>query len=745
MRKKIVILGGGMAALSAAHELTDYPGWQDHYSVTLYQMGWRLGGKTATGRGPHGRIEEHGIHILQGWYDTTFRLFRQVYEERARRGLDPGSPLKDLFRDGLVANDTTLLTTEERSDHWTSWPLIFPRTEELPGTAGPLPPWALIRKGMALLLEFVMGSPYGKDANPLERLILAHFFPNYGPAPRGWRGWLTGAMGLLLRSSRKVIPKGYQRLLDAFHEAHADFSDDDYDHHRRLLRSLGDFLEEHDDRLYAGLSAHPRLERIILFLTFGYYLLKGILDDVYDPTTRSFNFDAIDRYDFREWLRRQEAPDYLLNSVVVRFFYTGTFSNLVNDRGGALAAGSALQFLIQSIGYKGSFVYQMRYGTGDTLVMPLYQLLKARGVTFRFFQRVEQVHYSDSGRMERITLQRQVDLVGEDYDPAIVLADGLSAWPATPRYEQLDPEQAQRLLAATIDLEDPWADWQGVGTYTLELGTDFDEVVLGIPVGCLPTICPEIIERVPAWRKMVDRVATTPTQAAQLWMKVTLRQLGFKAYDWGLPLSGGAPNVVVYEDPMYSWLDSSLVLPHEPWPADHCPRFVAYFTGPYLLSEPLPPFTDHGYPVRELAEMGRAFRDYLDRYMAFFWPLAYTDPGVFNAMLLHGPAPTATAEERYAYQYLRVNVRPTDQYTLSLPDTDQYRLRPGGSGFANLFLCGDWTDFGLNVGYIDGAIQSGIQAGQALRKAANLGGHKENWAPVHRPRAADPEMELPVA
>lgn len=43
--QRIVILGGGMAALTTAYELTNRPGWQDCFEITFYQMGWRLGGK----------------------------------------------------------------------------------------------------------------------------------------------------------------------------------------------------------------------------------------------------------------------------------------------------------------------------------------------------------------------------------------------------------------------------------------------------------------------------------------------------------------------------------------------------------------------------------------------------------------------------------------------------------------------------------------------------------------------------
>lgn len=32
-KKKIVVLGGGIASLTAAHELTDYDGWQEEYET----------------------------------------------------------------------------------------------------------------------------------------------------------------------------------------------------------------------------------------------------------------------------------------------------------------------------------------------------------------------------------------------------------------------------------------------------------------------------------------------------------------------------------------------------------------------------------------------------------------------------------------------------------------------------------------------------------------------------------------
>lgn len=91
-RTRIAVLGGGPAGLSAAFHLTDpqlHPDWQDRWEITVYQMGWRVGGKGASGRrgtpvpreGAPGwqleadaRIEEHGIHLFGNMYVNSMRM-----------------------------------------------------------------------------------------------------------------------------------------------------------------------------------------------------------------------------------------------------------------------------------------------------------------------------------------------------------------------------------------------------------------------------------------------------------------------------------------------------------------------------------------------------------------------------------------------------------------------------------------------------------------------------------------------
>ena len=76
--EKISIIGGGVAAIAAAYAITQTPDWQKRYEITVYQMGWRLGGKGASGRNlaQGGRIEEHGLHIWAGFYHNAFRLMK---------------------------------------------------------------------------------------------------------------------------------------------------------------------------------------------------------------------------------------------------------------------------------------------------------------------------------------------------------------------------------------------------------------------------------------------------------------------------------------------------------------------------------------------------------------------------------------------------------------------------------------------------------------------------------------------
>src|SRR5262249_52078641 len=82
-RIRVAVIGGGCAGVTAAFELSR-PHHEGRYEVTLYQQGWRLGGKGASGRGAADRIEEHGLHLWMGFYENAFRVMRECYAELGR-------------------------------------------------------------------------------------------------------------------------------------------------------------------------------------------------------------------------------------------------------------------------------------------------------------------------------------------------------------------------------------------------------------------------------------------------------------------------------------------------------------------------------------------------------------------------------------------------------------------------------------------------------------------------------------
>ncbi len=109
--RKVAILGGGIAGLTTAFELTNAPNWKDNYDITIYQLGWRVGGKGASGRNSRvsGRIQEHGLHIWMGFYENAFHMMRYVYDECRQENLMPHSPLQTVRDAFLPLNYTPVM------------------------------------------------------------------------------------------------------------------------------------------------------------------------------------------------------------------------------------------------------------------------------------------------------------------------------------------------------------------------------------------------------------------------------------------------------------------------------------------------------------------------------------------------------------------------------------------------------------------------------------------------------------
>ena len=153
---EVAVIGGGCASIAAAFELTR-PEHKNKYHVTIYQMGWRLGGKGSSGRGPADRIEEHGLHIWQGFYENAFRLMRECYAELGR---DPKTSRFANWNDAFFPDPHVGIVDPSQHGGWLTWTTFFPTGEGLPGdpltTHNPFTMMSYLKQTVALLRTLLL-------------------------------------------------------------------------------------------------------------------------------------------------------------------------------------------------------------------------------------------------------------------------------------------------------------------------------------------------------------------------------------------------------------------------------------------------------------------------------------------------------------------------------------------------------------------------------------------------------------
>jgi uncharacterized protein with NAD-binding domain and iron-sulfur cluster len=662
--EKIAILGGGMGGLSAAFELSD-PANPKGYDITVYQLGWRLGGKGASGRNAQyeQRIEEHGIHVFFGFYDNVFSVMRACYDELAREG---GSGFKH-FEDALV-KQSLISFADEVDGQWIPWTFEFPERSGLPGDAGPLEKKPGKKTELLVhLYQFI-----------IHELTEHHEDQAAELARRAQALTRTVALGPVDTGRTDVI-----------------------------VAELGSTLDELNGSLNKpGLAAtfSQDWQHILLMLQFLVVLIKGFFADrLYE-----FPVTTINNLDFSAWLAQNGATSELLESSLIRSFYDLVFAYPGGDwsKPGDLEAGTNLNIFLNALSYRGSVMWKMRAGMGDVVFAPLYEVLKKRGVKFLFFHRVTDLKLNAARtQIETVSISRQVlmakGLDYRDYEPLETIK-GEPSWPSCPRYEQL--QEGEILRDKEINLESFWTPWQDTGgILTLTAGQEFDKVILAIPIGSAPYVCKELVDHSKEWQQLVGAVTTVPTVGLQLWFGPDLEGLGWNA---GEVLLGGYDCTA-----LDSWAVMNQVLDAETWPPGLV-NFISYHCGPFPGPPLAPAPGDHEYPSVEQERGTQIALDFLENKVAPFWPNALDQNGFrWNLLVvrhaLEGP-------ERLNDQYVRVNINPTERYVQSPTNSSQYRMTTDGSGYANLILAGDWTWNGLNLGCVEAATISGRQASRAL-------------------------------
>jgi uncharacterized protein with NAD-binding domain and iron-sulfur cluster len=734
-RIQVAILGGGCGAMAAAFYLTSTAELRERYEVTVYQLGWRLGGKGATGRDPRkdygNRVYEHGLHLWLGWYDNAFNVIQQVYAEWQKK---PGNPFRT-WSDAFQAQHFFTLQQDIAEPaggvRWVTRNVPLPK---LPGTPGyGASPLSLIEYLEALIrwmehFAHLSGLPHpptggGQEALPPDPLHeataakLSGMMAAQGAADpanaRPSHPFLTPVWNAIMRLKMAVPwehPDGTIRealpLQPQDHAAARGAS-------HYFLEGFQKWLQLEVTRAFT--HANDDLKWYWEALDFMGAVALGIIRDVLPNEPNGAL--SINGLDFREWITKHGADAATQWSALTRTVYNLAFafkSGVPGRDQASMEAGTALMiYLRMALGYKDAPMFRMRAGMGDTIFAPIYEVLKARGVGFKFFHKVTNLGLSRNRRLiESISMDVQARVKGGgEYEPLVPIqfkdgAEELPCWPLEPLWNQLEDGEAleQRVKASGVGLDSGWSK-EAAGATTLVRGKDFDFMVLGVSIAGLKAITSELADADPAWRQMLAQIGTVQTQAAQLWMTPALADLGWP----------DAPTVMAtYQEPFDTWAEMSEILKFENWQGASVPGSLQYICGP-MEGPDAPPIDDPAFPANAQGQVEAAARKWLGSAIAHIWPKA-TDPlnpAGLNYNLLVDPA-GRTGAERLAAQWLRANIDPSERYVCSFPGTSVSRLRSEDSGFDNLFLAGDWTVSSVNGGCVEAAVESGMAASRGI-------------------------------
>ncbi len=273
----------------------------------------------------------------------------------------------------------------------------------------------------------------------------------------------------------------------------------------------------------------------------------------------------------------------------------------------------------------------------------------------------------------------------------------MPCWPDEPHYDQL--RNGAKLRKHTASFEAADLDTPGNTPFVLREGVEFDDVVLSIGMGALPAICRDLADRHRQWRDMLDHVRTIATVGVQIWS--------------GRGRRGKIPLMMSSDrGPFGGYGDMSHLIPREMWPADQIPQHLLHACN--RLEDDEIPGGDRATARQKAIDrsLTKRVRGWLEREGERAVP-GFGDGDNPNWEVLSDPSDGQGAQ-RLAAQYWRINAEPTDRFVLTVPGSTRYRLASDGSGVDNLFLAGTWTKNGLDIGSVESAAVSGMQAARAI-------------------------------
>ncbi|MBB3699595.1 NAD(P)-binding protein [Flammeovirga yaeyamensis] len=737
--RRIAVLGGGLSAMTSVYTLMQEPNWEEKYDITVYQLGWRIGGKGASGVNPEigYRIEEHGLHLWMGFYENAFKMIKDVYKNLDRPKDAPMSTFEKAF-----SKQDYFIFTENVNNKWVDWKVPFPA---LPGKVGDgqLPS---VEEILEAVSDFIIHHIVGWLEDHLSHIKN--------------KSWLQKIVDFFIKLFGGKSDAEVQKIKDRFFhhlEEELDALDDEIIARIQPLFSkvvkrmteklkndedvsdvleswrkiknwiwdlLGDLVEENDTARRAWLA-----------VDFGTTLFTGMLKDkvltVQDGKLH-FDFEVINDIDYGDWLQKHGASEeHTVGSPIVRAMYDGPFAFLKgNPHTPNVEAGTILNIFLR-LGFtcKENIVWRMDAGMGDTIFGPIYEdLVRKKPDMFKFFHAVRDITLTeDNSAIDKVVIGKQVTLKEDNYNP-LVNVKGLDCWPSRPMYDQIDDKEAKELQDRNINLESSWTDWEDRDTIILNKDEDFDEVIFGFSLATIPHVASELIDANDDWYTMLQKMRTVQTQAYQYWFNKDAKGLGIEEDKLQS----------TYVEPVDTFCAMNQVLDKEDWPKEYDPKYVAYSCGVFQDAEYIPPFNVHDFPEKEQERVKENLKEYIDKYLQHLIPNLYNEKGEFDWDALVD-LQNGKGEERISSIYTRVNIDPSERYVLSVVDSSKYRLKTNQTGFSNLYVTGDWIQNGMNAGFVEGAVISGLLTAKALSdQPDNIEIITDNWTI----RSLEKELEI---
>lgn len=710
-KTRVVILGGGPAGLASAFHLSSTPELRERYDVTVYQVGWRLGGKLCSGRknisqGNAQIINILGTHYLFGCYSQTFDLVRGVYDAPELQGVPGFGTLQEEF-----IPQQWMVCMQRFQEEWTRWALPLPAQGTIP-TSGPT--FLSAREHHKALVE--LAGKVLRHKGP-ELLASEHTAPE--DIPSRWHERLAGLEHLARVNDVALEAHRFLSAHNPFatlERSLARRSEDLLSLLEKLLASLAWqseqavlFILRHIrglawDLLGHGVDSSLLVRRVWILLDL---LLTAAIGMIQDDVLGQ-GFTSIDDVDFREWFKRNGASALGYDSPLIHTWYDAicAFEDGDSTRPSA-SAGLSLNAVCSALFLsQGTFYWEMANESGEAIFAPLYQVLHDRGVKVRFFHRLWNV-LPQGEFIDTLVVERQVELQdGPDSYQPFIEVKGRKVWPDQPLYGQIKTPDVEG-----VDFESFYTRWDKGARLELKRGRDFDQVVFALPVDTVRHYCRPLLEN-PKWQRMVERIWGVETQSLRLNFTRTQEQLG-----WNIShLVTSA-----YVQPYGTWEDANSLAQYEVWPDGKAPQSIATVFGPLHCPRVAPGPDDHEYPVKQHEVSLRAALGFVWNDATGLWPGSARpeDPTRFDWSCLTDVSGGA-GPERFEAQQLHSNSGPVLRYTQAVPGALPYRLRPDGSGYANLKLAGDWVRNTVEIGSVEGAVRAGVLAARAIIRGGAL-------------------------